>query len=614
MNSRLMKFYTLVASTLLLLALPFRISSSAARPSFQSSGAGVTVAVPGTSDPWLAGMPNGSTASCDLQRCDVAPQQSPIEVLGLNFQPGSMLTFSATGMAGYGPTAIYQAGPDGIASMPIQHANFRGYVPENGIANLLAPTDALVGVFLGQERPDASPLPPDLAGPTATPLLKQVFLIGSSRSITVPEGATRLFLGIMDGFGWWDNSGSFTVSIKAEDCQANVSNVKMSDAHTLQVDVTGEFSQDQSSRKSLSVDMVVNGKVLPTSQFAIPAGLAGTQSHLFSFDLNANQVPRFTDNVQIPITVTQTENGNSCTNNVNGIVLLPVIVIPGILNGWGGDHTYSDLEDFLESSFILGRFDGKVVGQPYRFRGSPRPRTCASDGVEEYPTLYTLSYRTTRASFSEGANALRNCVQEVKDLTYSDKVNVVTHSKGGLVARQYVVEQTSPPVSRLIMAEPPNLGALKAAWEELLGRQFLPFQNLLPVWAWQRNRPNDAFRVPPGEDSSELEYLNSFPLPSGVTYTIIHSTSVNTQLSRTGTHAPYQFTFTTGDGTVPWFSQQGYTIRLNRNGSIDPTSVTPIPAFVGNGIIYVSIPGTHSGYLELPDVMSEVVKKLLKAN
>jgi hypothetical protein len=280
MNSRLMKFYTLVATTLLLLALPFGISSSAARPSFQSSGAGVTVAVPGTSDPWLAGMPNGSTASCDLQMCDVAPQQSPIEVLGLNLQPGSMLTFSATGMAGYGPTAIYQAGPDGIASMPIQHANFRGYVPENGIANLLAPTDALVGVFLGQGRPDASPLPPDLAGPTATPLLKQVFLIGSSRSITVPEGATRLFLGIMDGFGWWDNSGSFTVSIKAEGCQvANCPKIKVEPSN---VSFSGLRGNERRISKTIvitndgSIGSMLTGTIVsPDSPFSLRGGDTG---------------------------------------------------------------------------------------------------------------------------------------------------------------------------------------------------------------------------------------------------------------------------------------------------------------------------------------------------
>jgi hypothetical protein len=36
---------------------------------------------------------------------------------------------------------------------------------------------------------------------------------GSVESVTVPTGATRLFLGTVDGFGWYNNVGQFDVTL-----------------------------------------------------------------------------------------------------------------------------------------------------------------------------------------------------------------------------------------------------------------------------------------------------------------------------------------------------------------------------------------------------------------
>ena len=90
-----------------------------------------------------------------------------------------------------------------------------------------------MGVFLGPDQPNQTPQPPTLAfagsganvpGGTdfseLAPLLKQVFFIGDGRTSTgavqsfvVPQGATRLFLGTMDGWGWYNNIGSFRVTV-----------------------------------------------------------------------------------------------------------------------------------------------------------------------------------------------------------------------------------------------------------------------------------------------------------------------------------------------------------------------------------------------------------------
>jgi hypothetical protein len=99
--------------------------------------------------------------------------------------------------------------------------------------------DALLGVFLSDERPDRGKTPRGLDFSSGrgdfshfSPQLKQVFFIGDGRTSSfigdgrtssgalrrylVPAKATKLYLGTMDGFEWNNNSGSFTVTVAIE--------------------------------------------------------------------------------------------------------------------------------------------------------------------------------------------------------------------------------------------------------------------------------------------------------------------------------------------------------------------------------------------------------------
>src|SRR3546814_3579660 len=56
-----------------------------------------------------------------------------------------------------------------------------------------------------------------------SPALRQPFYIGDGRTrdgqrqlITVPAGATRLYLGVMDSARWNDNSGAFEVTVRSD--------------------------------------------------------------------------------------------------------------------------------------------------------------------------------------------------------------------------------------------------------------------------------------------------------------------------------------------------------------------------------------------------------------
>lgn len=186
----------------------------------------LTVNVPGMSDPWLAGMPEGSTASEYAGRPpSVVPPQAPVLVSGLTLQAGAILTFNVSGSVSHRPIPPVDT-PDG-GDRNVSHRTGA----ENGISNIFAPITSLVGVFLGPEIPNLSPAPNSLnfGAPASrdylsiTPLLKQVFFIGDGltsgnvlQQAIVPEGATRFYLGTMDTYEWPNNGGSFTVKVTEE--------------------------------------------------------------------------------------------------------------------------------------------------------------------------------------------------------------------------------------------------------------------------------------------------------------------------------------------------------------------------------------------------------------
>jgi hypothetical protein len=184
----------------------------------------VSFSVPGTANPYLAGMPDGSTAPPDQ-----APYQSPVEVTGLNLAAGGTLTFTgATGGVSNTPTC------DGTNCSSIDGNVYNGVLfydhgedAQNGMSDIKAPINSLVGVFLTDSRPDLTPAPSKLDFEAIglnfailSPEPKQVFFIGDGmtsegtvQQFSIPSSATRLFLGAMDGGEWLNNSGAIMVNV-----------------------------------------------------------------------------------------------------------------------------------------------------------------------------------------------------------------------------------------------------------------------------------------------------------------------------------------------------------------------------------------------------------------
>jgi hypothetical protein len=145
-----------------------------------------TFTVPGISDPWLAGMPSGTLDNVGTwEPPDVAPAQSP--VFAGFVTPGTTLFWLASGEVGH-PMDI--AGPDGALGVIVNHI----VGANNGIPDITAPIDSLIGVFRG-------------------PGFGDIFIMGSSGSVVVPSGATEFFMGTMDSYGWANNIGEFDVRL-----------------------------------------------------------------------------------------------------------------------------------------------------------------------------------------------------------------------------------------------------------------------------------------------------------------------------------------------------------------------------------------------------------------
>jgi hypothetical protein len=211
------------------------------------------IVVNGSANPYLAGMPPGSTCCAAAGGApDSAPNQSPVQV-GIALSAGTVLTFSATGTVSFdaGP---HTDGPDGGVFNTIDTFGLDGTPSSNGIAGMLAPQNALVGLFLDNSVPTSSGAPPRLdfsdAGlgrnfTTLSPGLKQPFFIGNGltgtggvQQFVVPAGATRFFLGTVDGVEWSNNTGSFSVTVTSTSPSVSLAAAVLPSSRSVQVGTT----------------------------------------------------------------------------------------------------------------------------------------------------------------------------------------------------------------------------------------------------------------------------------------------------------------------------------------------------------------------------------------
>jgi hypothetical protein len=111
---------------------------------------------------------------------------------------------------------------------PPSGAVAEGQGAQNNIGDIETPIDSLIGVFLGSGAPTSGNAPTVVRQEStdynqSTPIdniqLQQPFYVGdgtnynnSTQTFVVPVNASNLYLGIMDGYEWENNNGSFTVT------------------------------------------------------------------------------------------------------------------------------------------------------------------------------------------------------------------------------------------------------------------------------------------------------------------------------------------------------------------------------------------------------------------
>ncbi len=93
---------------------------------------------------------------------------------------------------------------------------------------------------------------------------------------------------------------------------------------------------------------------------------------------------------------------------------------------------------------------------------TPMAKFLAKNGYE----TYSYDYRTTRGCVKDHAAAFRKKLDELMARHPGRKINIVTHSLGGLVTRQTLGDPSFPlgNIHRVVMLAPPNRGSKVASF------------------------------------------------------------------------------------------------------------------------------------------------------
>jgi probable HAF family extracellular repeat protein len=405
----------------------------------------------------------------------------------------------------------------------------------------------------------------------------QINDVGQIVGFGTHNGQTRAFLLTPDV------SAAPTITIRS---------AHMADAHDLAISVTAKYPQAGAGRW-ISFALSINGtSINPTTAPAAclymvksTTNLSINESieiNLANFDGQGHAVPRFTSDIVAGITCQAGGPGEANGSASRKLaILLPVVILPGLspvdTDATGGDGSNPGLEKYLKSQ-------SKALLQAKSFLGSPF--AVSSDGTISYPTIYTLNYRLNIDDFATAAKKLDQLITgTIQSRTYASAVNLVGHSKGCLVGRQYMVSTPSVVVPRFIMCAPPNLGSVWAVLHNF-GENL---SNLTPVWPWERSNPGKPYQP---SNNPQLEALNQIPLPSTTSYTIVYSTTYPTSYLETDFGGP-RLQFKVGDLIVPAFSALGELPDPNHPHQ----APTLIPAFAGLPIEEVEIGGLHWDYV-----------------
>ena len=287
-------------------------------------------------------------------------------------------------------------------------------------------------------------------------------------------------------------------------------------------------------------------------------------------------------------------------NTSENLCVDPVIIVPGLLGSFEVSGTW-----IMDP--ILHVYDDLIA-------------TLEANGYVRESTLFTFPY-DWRNSNVDTAILLKQKIDTVKAICDCDKVDIVAHSMGGLVTRQYVQSDNYQiDVDQVVFIATPHLGAPKAylAWEggkTLLSAEDVLIQRILrqqgkhlgfdSVYKYVRSYPITSFRelLPinsykylfSGETntSSQEIYPNNYPTNPFLEY--LHTTSGYmfrvrfSNLISSSSDAVGSLEVRSSDGLSIW--QHGEPLNLLKGsalGLVDGDGTVPVmsASALGNNTYY----------------------------
>ncbi|MFZ5761128.1 MAG: DUF1566 domain-containing protein [Thermodesulfobacteriota bacterium] len=208
----------------------------------------------------------------------------------------------------------------------------------------------------------------------------------------------------------------------------------------------------------------------------------------------------------------------------------PFCVIPDTLYRHGNLKTspYAPVLFVHGINLGLGVTDTSFVGDSYRTFGS------AVQGIYDVadgPNVYTLNYDTS-VDITQSAAVFADAVRKIKNETGAERVNIIAHSMGGLVARAYIqglAEKVTVTKTLLTRTEFHELYPYKGEIGKLLMLGTPNHGSLLGSVAWANQQAGALFMAKPAglqllPDSLFLNKLNSKPFPEELVIDVEYGT------------------------------------------------------------------------------------------
>jgi len=325
----------------------------------------------------------------------------------------------------------------------------------------------------------------------------------------------------------------------------------------------------------------------------------------------------------------------------------PVIVLPGIM----GSTLKGNMIPTLPEKIPVSQNNLQIVNSVAGFLNtgaSDMIKTLKNDGNKVYECPYDWRLSIDRIE----KEYLRPVIQKAKRATGKDKVIIIAHSMGGLVARSYIQSDSyENDIDSLYMLGTPNMGStqiislaqhgvpfniqhylvLKANYNMMTGEDFsdaskaeikdfvnkriIGATQLLPSYDYQYydTAAQEYFK---GFDNTFLQNLNNSAVSSG-RYQKINGSNPNkvkTLLIASNKEANTPFVITVKNRNFSKFT----TGFIPTWGSPGDGTVTESSAYVsdmrGFKDIWTMISGEHGGHMELMGELDETLREYLKSN